>query len=172
MTAQAADATASSRRGFADLVARVKPAVISVRVQMQATAVSDEQDEQSGGPTIQPGSPMDRFFRQFGMPNGTQQTPRVQRNVEAEGSGFFISADGYAVTNNHVVDHAKTVQITTDDGRILPAKSSRDRPQRPTWRSSRSTAATSPLTKFADHEPRIGDWVITRWEIRSVSAAR
>ena len=42
--------------------------------------------------------------------------------VTGEGSGFFISADGYAVTNNHVVDHAKSVQVTADDGTIYTAK--------------------------------------------------
>jgi serine protease Do len=105
--------------GFADIVAKVKPAVISVRVRMDAekTAGLDDND----GPT-QPGAPFDRFFRQFrqfgmpdGMPNG--MTPR-SRPTAAEGSGFFISADGYAVTNNHVVDHARTVQVVTDDGKI------------------------------------------------------
>ena len=42
--------------------------------------------------------------------------------VTGVGSGFFISADGYAVTNNHVVDHAKSVEITTDDGKTYTAK--------------------------------------------------
>ena len=42
--------------------------------------------------------------------------------ITGEGSGFFISPDGYAVTNNHVVDHAKSVQVTTDDGTIYTAK--------------------------------------------------
>src|SRR5271170_3973133 len=92
--------------GFADMVAKVKPAVISVRVRMDAerTASLDDND----GPT-QPGAPFDRFFRQFrqfgmpdGAPNGMQ--PRTRPTAAAEGSGFFISADGYAVTNNHVVD--------------------------------------------------------------------
>ena len=40
----------------------------------------------------------------------------------AQGSGFFISADGYIVTNNHVVDHAKDVTITTADGKTIPAR--------------------------------------------------
>jgi S1-C subfamily serine protease len=50
------------------------------------------------------------------LQRGMQQMPR---NMAGEGSGFFISADGYAVTNNHVVDHAKTVQVVTDDGKML-----------------------------------------------------
>jgi serine protease Do len=39
-----------------------------------------------------------------------------------QGSGFSISADGYAVTNNHVVDGADKVEITTDDGKTYTAK--------------------------------------------------
>jgi serine protease Do len=43
-------------------------------------------------------------------PKGKQR----QRMMIGEGSGFFISADGYIVTNNHVAAHAQSVQITTD----------------------------------------------------------
>jgi hypothetical protein len=73
---------------------------------------------------MQQGGPFDRFLRQFGPPDGmpNNMQPRSSRPVNAEGSGFFISADGYAVTNTHVVDHAKTVQVVTDDGKILTAK--------------------------------------------------
>jgi serine protease Do len=156
--AQAAE-TMPQPSGFADLVARVKPAVISVRVQLQQTASENE-----GGLTVQPGSPLDKFFRQFGfqdMPNGNgmRQAPQVQRNVEAEGSGFFISADGYAVTNNHVVDHAKTVQVTTDDGRTLKAKVVGTDPKTD-LALIKVDGSNFPFVKFAEHNPRIGDWVI------------
>jgi S1-C subfamily serine protease len=67
-----------------------------------------------------PGSPVERFFEQFGnLPNGMMQRHEI---LTGEGSGFFISPDGYAVTNNHVVDHAKSVQVTTDDGTSYTAK--------------------------------------------------
>ena len=53
----------------------------------------------------------------------------------AQGSGFFISSDGYIVTNNHVVEHAKDVTITTADGKTVPAQRHRhrseDRPRAP-----------------------------------------
>ena len=65
---------------------------------------------------------MEKFFQQFGfqnLPNGMLQRHEV---ITGEGSGFFISPDGYAVTNNHVVDHAKSVQVTTDDGTVYTAK--------------------------------------------------
>ena len=54
------------------------------------------------------------------MPGDQQVQPR--RMITGVGSGFFISGDGYAVTNYHVVDHATNVQVTTDDGKIYKAK--------------------------------------------------
>src|SRR5215469_9177969 len=106
----AAAETAHTPDSFADLVARVKPAVISVRVKMASDDTSglSQEDHPFGE-----GTPFDRFFRQFGAP----EMPRGRQTITGEGSGFFISADGYAVTNNHVVDHAKSVQVTTDDGK-------------------------------------------------------
>jgi serine protease Do len=101
-------------------------------------------------------APLDRFFRQFGLPNGNQQMPR---NVAGEGSGFFISADGYAVTNNHVVEHAKSVQVVTDDGKILTAKVVGTDPKTD-LALIKVDGNDLPFVKFADHDPRIGDWVI------------
>jgi serine protease Do len=121
----AANAAESMQRplGFADLVAKVKPAVISVRVKVDAGA---EMMGFEGKSPLPPNSQMQRFFRYFGMPDGEsmpdgQPRPHSQF-VTGQGSGFFISADGYAVTNNHVVDKAKAVEITTDDGKTYDAK--------------------------------------------------
>ena len=148
--------------GFADIVAKVKPAVISVRVRMDADKTASLRD--NDGQT-QPGAPFDRFFRQFDfrqfgfpndMPNGG--TPR-NRPANAEGSGFFISADGYAVTNNHVVDHAKTVQVVTDDGKILAAKVIGTDPKTDVA-LIKVDGNNFPFVKFADRNPQIGDWVI------------
>jgi serine protease Do len=146
--------------GFADLVARVKPAVISVRVRLNGPAQmsSLNQDDDSAQPFRQ-GSPFDQFFRRFGfrdMPNGMQQMPR---NVTGEGSGFFISADGYAVTNNHVINNAKTVEVVTDDGKILTAKVIGTDPKTD-LALIKVDGDDFPFVKFADRDPRIGDWVI------------
>jgi serine protease Do len=150
--------------GFADIVAKVKPAVISVRVRMDAEKTASLEDNDENGQT-QPGAPLDRFFKQFGfkqfgMPDGAPNgmAPRG-RPVNAEGSGFFISADGYAVTNNHVVDHAKTVQVVTDEGRIMSAKVIGTDPKTD-LALIKVEGSDFPFVHLADHDPRIGDWVI------------
>src|SRR5262249_29175860 len=102
--------------GFADLVAKVKPAVISVSVKIDRTAETTGSGEGNVIPFGQNGAPMDKFFQQFGFGDG-QKSPQRRQMVKGEGSGFFISADGYAVTNNHVVDHASSVEVKTDDGK-------------------------------------------------------
>ena len=127
--ASAADSTMQHPSGFADIVAKVKPAVISVRVKMDAAAEPalmqqqrNDDDDQDAVPPV-PGSPMEKFFQQFGRQGrGQMQVPQGHRTIAAEGSGFFITADGYAVTNNHVVDKATTVEVSTDDGKVHSAK--------------------------------------------------
>src|SRR6202035_5200880 len=126
-SAQAAEA-AQAPAGFADLVAKVKPAVISVRVKIDAdngnAALTQRESDQNSD---QSGSPFDQFFfKQFGFRGqqgfgGQNMMPQGHQVITGEGSGFFISPDGYAVTNNHVVDHAKSVQVTADDGTIYTA---------------------------------------------------
>lgn len=153
--------TVARPTGFADIVEKVKPAVISVRVKVDNGAQAMSSGD---GLPFPPGSQMERFFRRFGLPNdggnGPQQTPRGRNFVTGQGSGFFISADGYAVTNNHVVEKADTVQVTADDGKSYSAKV--------IGTDSRSDLALIkvdgrndfPYAKLADHNPRIGDWVL------------
>ncbi len=159
--AAAAGDTARETRGFADLVEKVKPAVISVRVRLDAAAQRTGAKDDDEMP-FRPGSPFERFFRQFGfedMPNGMQNRQFGMPQMAAEGSGFFISADGYAVTNNHVVDNAKTVQVVTDDGKTLPAKVIGTDPKTD-LAVIKVDGNNFPFVKFADREPRIGDWVV------------
>jgi serine protease Do len=58
------------------------------------------------------------FWRFFGEPRGREQ----ERRSSARGSGFFISSDGYLVTNNHIVENAETVTVKTLDGEIYKAE--------------------------------------------------
>lgn len=146
---QAAETTLQHPADFSDLIAKVKPAVISVRVKMQAQNSSDE----DGNP-LQPGSPMEKFFQQFGGERAPQAQP-----VVGEGSGFFISSDGYAVTNNHVVDHARAVTVTTDDGKTHIAKVV-GTDQNSDLALIKVEGSDFPYVRFADHAPRIGEWAI------------
>jgi serine protease Do len=141
--------------GFADIVAKVKPAVISVRVKLdegQKFGLSSGNDELP----FPPNSPMERFFRQFGFP----ETPQQHQYVTGQGSGFFISADGYAVTNNHVVDHATSVRVTTDDGKTYTARVIGTDPKTDLALIKIDGHNDFPFVKFADQSPRIGDWIV------------
>jgi serine protease Do len=145
--------------GFADIVEKVKPSVISVRVKVGARMMGFE-----GNSPFPPNSQMERFFRRFGMPelNPEERGNAIPRNrqVTGQGSGFFITADGYAVTNNHVVDKADTVEVVTDDGKTFTAKV--------IGTDSRTDLALIkvegrndfPYVRLADKPPRIGDWVL------------
>ncbi|HUC49739.1 MAG TPA: Do family serine endopeptidase [Xanthobacteraceae bacterium] len=167
-SASAADAITQHPTGFADLVAKVKPAVISVRVKIPASAApAAMQEEENDGDNqqdipAQPGSPFDKFFRQFGDQFGGNGpgTPQRHETITGEGSGFFISADGYAVTNNHVVDHAKSVQVTTDDGTIYTAKVVGTDPKTDLALIKVDGKSDFPYVNFASNPPKVGDWVV------------
>jgi serine protease Do len=147
--------------GFADLVGKVKPAVVSVRVKVDETSSTpDTNSNEENLPPFLPGSPFEKFFRQYGfndMPNGKIERHQVITGV---GSGFFISPDGYAVTNNHVVDHAKSVQVTTDDGSTYTAKVIGTDPKTDIALIKVSGKSDFTYVKFEDQAPRIGDWVV------------
>jgi serine protease Do len=168
--AEAAVDTGQHSAGFGDLVEKVKPAVVSVRVKLDA---SPEPTGIDGNSPSAPNSPMDHFFRRFGMPDGgsgpdAQRQPR-NRPATAQGSGFFITPDGYAVTNNHVVENAKSVEIRTDDARSI-APRSLGQTRVPMSPLSKSTAAAiSPMSSLRTR-PRgsaTGSW---RSAIRSALA--
>ncbi len=155
--------------GFADLVEKVKPAVISVRVRMDQSAdvgpQAENDDEQPNLPEQFRNSPFERFFRRFGDdgPMG-QRGPRghMQRHqvITGVGSGFFISADGYAVTNNHVVDHAKSVEVKTDDGKTYTAKVVGTDPKTDLALIKVDGKSDFAFVNFEDSKARVGDWVV------------
>jgi serine protease Do len=157
-TAAAAEST-QRPVGFGDLVEKVKPAVVSVRVKVDA---STESRGLEGNLPFPPNSPMERFFRRFGMPdlNPDRGQQPNRRSVTGQGSGFFISADGYAVTNNHVVDKAKTVEVVTDDGKTLSAKVIGTDSRTDLALIKVEGHSDFPYVKLSDKAPRIGDWVV------------
>jgi len=145
--------------GFADIVERVKPSVISVKVNISEKVAKDDNDDDT---PFQPGSPMERFFRRFGGPDGFPPGMRGGRGrvITGQGSGFFISADGYAVTNNHVVDGASKVEVTTDDGKTYTAKVIGTDQRTDLALIKVEGGANFPFAKLSDGKPRIGDWVL------------
>jgi serine protease Do len=149
--------------GFADIVEHVKPSVISVKVNINEK-VSAKDDNNDDSP-FQPGSPMERFFRRFGgpdgLPPGLRGNPRGGHGmVTGQGSGFFISADGFAVTNNHVVDGADKVEVTTDDGKVYKAKVIGTDARTDLALIKVEGGSDFPFAKLSDGKPRIGDWVL------------
>ncbi len=145
--------------GFADIVEKVKPAVMSVRVKVDG-GIADHRPRQQR-----------RFLRACANSSAASACPtfrtarkacresRGHNVITGQGSGFFISADGYAVTNNHVVEKAESVQVTTDDGKIHNAKVIGTDP-RTDLALIKVEGGPFPYVKLSDKSPRIGDWVI------------
>jgi serine protease Do len=150
--------------GFADIVEKVKPAVISVRVKMNAGPRVTSFNNDNNNP-LRPGSPMERFFRRFGLPDDALPNDGGRGNggrnmVTGQGSGFFISNDGYAVTNNHVVDKAEMVEVTTDDGKTYTAKVIGTDPRTDVALIKVDGRDDFSYVNFSSQAPRIGDWVL------------
>src|SRR6202012_1721386 len=76
------------------------------------------------------------------------------------GCGFFISSDGYAVTNNHVVDHAQSVEITTDDGKTYTAKVIGTDAKTDLALIKGDGKSDFAHVNFETDAPRVGDWVV------------
>ena len=140
--------------GFADIIERVKPAVVGIRVRIEGMTIPDETQNEAPPP---PRSPFGRFFRHFGIP--IPDTPVPQSGI-ALGSGFFISGDGYVVTNNHVVANGKSFEVTTDGGKTYQAKVIGTDPQTDLALIKVSGGTDFPYVRLAADVPRIGDWVL------------
>jgi len=144
--------------GFADLIEKVKPAVISVRVRVDQGAENSADLEEL--PPSMNGTPFERYFRRHGFDDNQGGQMRRHQVITGVGSGFFISADGYAVTNNHVVDHAKSVDITTDDGNTYTAKVIGTDPKTDLALIKVDGKNDFAFVNFETKMPRVGDWVV------------
>jgi serine protease Do len=150
-------------KGFADLVDRVMPAVVSVEVKFSNVADTgmDGQD-QPDFRDLPEDSPFRDFFKQFPQFRNGQPFEMPQRREPgmAQGSGFIISADGYAVTNNHVVQNAEEVSVKLRDGEELKAEVIGTDPKTDLALIKIQSDKTFQFVKFAETEPRVGDWVV------------
>lgn len=154
---------------FADVVQKVSPAVVSVRVKAKVEPARDDgMFGQRGFDNLPDDHPLKRFFREFrgdeGRDNGRRQH-RERRDGPArpvsQGSGFFISDDGYLVTNNHVVEGGTEFTIVTDAGKEVDAKLIGTDP-----RTDLAVLKVDSTDKFTyvdfadDAKIRVGDWVV------------
>jgi Do/DeqQ family serine protease len=110
-TAQAA-VPGHAPQGYADVVAKVTPAVVTIRVESKAKPQFTQL------PFDFEGSPFGELFGQRGR-GGRQMPAPTQRGL---GSGVIVSQDGYILTNNHVVDSATKIQVELADRRTVDAK--------------------------------------------------
>ncbi len=109
-TVKMADQPEPSRSGFAPVVKRVLPAVVSVSSTMVVK-------------TGARGQQLDPLFRQFfGDNSGGQFNMPDEQRSEGVGSGVIVSPEGYILTNNHVVDNATNVTVKLFDNRELKAR--------------------------------------------------
>lgn len=157
---------------FADIVERVKPAVVSIQVSSGGAKVARNEPKSRGVPSdkfnrggkgggkdalpdLPDDHPLNEFFRN--MPKDF----RGPRPTQAQGSGFVISPDGYVVTNNHVIDNAGKIQVSFDQNNKYDAELiGTDQRTDLALIKIKSDGKTFPHVKFARTVPRVGDWVI------------
>ncbi len=103
----------SVTEGFADTVARVTPAVVTIRTERTASPRMTQL------PQFPEGFPFGDLFGQRQAPRGRQIPAPMQRGL---GSGVIVTADGYILTNHHVIDDAAKIQVELSDRRVMEAK--------------------------------------------------
>src|SRR5215468_6907501 len=150
---------------FADIVDRVKPAVASVYVTNggQPKTAQLPKGSPKGAPRdLFPGLPDDHPLNEFfkNLPKEWRDGPSLPRPSQAQGSGFVISADGYLVTNNHVIDGGGKIQVSFDKDTKYDAELIGSDQRTDIALLKIKSSATFPYVKFAENTPRVGDWVL------------
>mgnify|MGYP001401641092 CR=1 FL=1 len=144
--------------GFADLVNRVAPAGVNISTKKAVQGRSGE--ESFPMPQVPPGSPFEEFFKEFFDRDRGREQQQPRRSLSL-GSGFVIDAQGYVVTNNHVIADADEITVTTSDDKEYPAKL--------IGRDQKTDLALLkiqgdrpfPYVEWADSDKvRVGDWML------------
>ncbi len=142
---------------FADLVDAVKPAVVNISTKGKTRAgVMQNMPEFN----VPPGSPFEDFFeRFFERRGGSEEAP--QQKVNAVGSGFIVSADGFVVTNHHVVKDADEIAVITQDGKRYEAELRGVDNKTDLALLKIKSDNEFPYVVFGDSDKaRVGDWVV------------
>ena len=150
---------------FADVVEKVRPAVVSVKVKVSEPEVASDSDQRRQFRNWPDNFNVPEWFKDMfpdrGMPDPFHgPSPRGQRRALAQGSGFIISEDGYVVTNNHVVDNASEVELTLDDGSVYTAKIVGTDKKTDLALLKIDASREFPYVAFTDDDIEIGDWVL------------
>lgn len=156
---------------FADVVDRVKGAVVSVHVvgggaprvaqapNQKSNPRGRQQEPFSGIPGLPEDHPLNEFFRNLPRGGGDGGSPMP---TLAQGSGFVISEDGYVVTNNHVIENASKIQLSFDDqsGKLDAELVGTDQRTDIALLKIKAPNRKFPFVKLQPKDPRVGDWVI------------
>ncbi len=150
---------------FADIVDKVKPAVVSVSVINDGGASKLALNEKGKKgeknftlPDLPPDHPLHDFFKNLPKEFGQEERPKI---VQGQGSGFVITPDGYVVTNNHVIDGATKIQVSFDnDDTKYDAKLVGTDPRTDIALIKIESKKTFPTVKLSDKAPRVGDWAL------------
>lgn len=146
-------------QSFADLVEQVAPAVVNI-----TTSAVVSQPSGGPGPVFPEGSPFEDLFRDFGfpgMPGGPGGPGGAPQRSNALGSGFVVSADGYIVTNNHVIDGADEIEVEFYSKEKLPAKVVGTDPNTDIALLKVESDKALPFVEFGNSDKaRVGDWVL------------
>ncbi len=153
---------AHQQMGFAEVIAKTRPAVVSVMVEKSRT--SDAGDRRRKGKNS---APFEEFYERFGIPRDfgrqfkrPEGDDRSGRRLSGQGSGFFISADGHIVTSHHVIDGATKITVRTHDGKKLEAKLVGADPKTD-LAVLEVDGSEFPYVELGDSDDiRVGDWVV------------
>ncbi|MBA4765273.1 MAG: Do family serine endopeptidase [Erythrobacter sp.] len=146
---------AGAPESFADLTAQLQPAVVNISTRQRI-------EVQNGGNPFA-GTPFEGLFNRR---QGQQETEPQYREGQSLGSGFIISADGYVVTNNHVVSptgrgSVEEITVTLPDGTEYEAELIGTDPQSDLAVLKVNRDEPFPFVTFGDsRQARVGDWVI------------
>jgi len=156
------DASGHGPSSFSQLVERVKPAVVNISTKGRTRARAGIQGHEFGMPGLPEGSPFGEFYRHFfeGQP-GRPGGGAVEREFQAAGSGFIISADGHVVTNNHVIEHADEIEVILFDGTRYPAKVKGRDPKTDLALLELESDESLPYVELGNSDDaQVGDWVV------------